>query len=193
MPDHDKPHCGPERHARPAAAPADGGAPAWPLRPTSLPTCTQAPPRTTPPKGVPYPEALVDDLVSRAQLSGTGRLLDLACGTGEVALALRPYLGAVWALDHEPQMVDLGRSTAVHAGLAHLATAVAGVAARPVSVDRAAGVEIMSYLDGTVPSGGASPPYLWSNDTVTAVAPARLAPSAGGQEQAGPLRALSAR
>lgn len=57
---------------------------------------------------------------------------------------------------------------AVHAWLAHLDKRGIDVAPRPLRLD--SGVEVVSYLDGTVPSGGASPPYLWSNDTLTAVA-----------------------
>jgi hypothetical protein len=36
----------------------------------------------------PYPAALLDDLRSRVPLRGTGRLLDLACGTGPISFAL---------------------------------------------------------------------------------------------------------
>jgi hypothetical protein len=31
---------------------------------------------------LPYPEAMIEDLARTAQVSGRGRLLDLACGTG---------------------------------------------------------------------------------------------------------------
>jgi predicted TPR repeat methyltransferase len=31
---------------------------------------------------LPYPEAMLADLIMRAEVSGRGRLLDLACGTG---------------------------------------------------------------------------------------------------------------
>src|SRR5690349_8626147 len=34
---------------------------------------------------LPYPEAMVGDLARRAQVPGRGRLLDLACGTGQLA------------------------------------------------------------------------------------------------------------
>lgn len=34
---------------------------------------------------LPYPEAMLADLVRRAGVSGQGRLLDLACGTGQLA------------------------------------------------------------------------------------------------------------
>jgi hypothetical protein len=35
---------------------------------------------------VPYPQVLIDDLRVRAGVTGNGRLLDLACGPGRVAL-----------------------------------------------------------------------------------------------------------
>jgi SAM-dependent methyltransferase len=34
---------------------------------------------------IPYPQDLLDDLRVRAQVTGAGRLLDLACGTGQIA------------------------------------------------------------------------------------------------------------
>lgn len=61
-------------------------------------------------------------------------------------------------------------SPAVHAWLAHLADADINVAPRPVSVDVDTGTEEVTYIDGAVLSGGASPAYLWRDDTVTAIA-----------------------
>ena len=37
---------------------------------------------------VPYPAGLVGDLADRTGADGTGRLLDLACGTGQLSFAL---------------------------------------------------------------------------------------------------------
>lgn len=61
-------------------------------------------------------------------------------------------------------------SPAVHAWLAHLARAGINVAPRPVRLDLDAGTEELTYIDGTVLSGGASPPYLWRDGTLTALA-----------------------
>ncbi len=61
-------------------------------------------------------------------------------------------------------------SPAVHAWLAYLAASGIELGPRPVRLDLAAGVEVLSYLDGTVLSGGASPPYLWRDETLTMVA-----------------------
>ncbi|HEY1004868.1 MAG TPA: class I SAM-dependent methyltransferase [Streptosporangiaceae bacterium] len=65
---------------------------------------------------LPYPDAMVGDLGRRAHVSGRGRLLDLACGTGQLAFALRRWFGEVWAVDSEPDMVDLVRGKAADAG-----------------------------------------------------------------------------
>jgi SAM-dependent methyltransferase len=61
---------------------------------------------------LPYPEAMLTDLVRRAEVSAHGRLLDLACGTGQLAFPLRRWFGEVWAVDSEPDMVDMVRAKA---------------------------------------------------------------------------------
>ena len=69
---------------------------------------------------LPYPTSLVDDVRSRARLWGTGRLLDLACGTGQVAFALSTAFGEITALDQEPQTVAFGRAKAEAMRLTHI-------------------------------------------------------------------------
>jgi len=59
-----------------------------------------------------YPEEMIGDLVRRARVSGSGRLLDLACGTGQLAFPLRRWFAEVWAVDQEPDMVKLVRAKA---------------------------------------------------------------------------------
>jgi hypothetical protein len=49
-----------------------------------------------------HPAALTGDLLRRTRASGTsgrGRLLDLACGTGQLAFALRDRFAEAWAVD----------------------------------------------------------------------------------------------
>jgi ubiquinone/menaquinone biosynthesis C-methylase UbiE len=65
---------------------------------------------------VPYPRSLVDDLAERSGASGTGRLLDLACGTGQLSFALRSHFEEVWAVDQEPGMIGVAREKAEAAG-----------------------------------------------------------------------------
>ena len=61
---------------------------------------------------LPYPAALTADLVRRAGVAGGGRLLDLACGTGQLAFPLRGWFAEVWAVDQEPDMVEVVRAKA---------------------------------------------------------------------------------
>jgi SAM-dependent methyltransferase len=60
----------------------------------------------------PYPAELIDDLAARTSADGTGRLLDLACGTGQVCFALRGRFAEIWAADQEPDMISLVRQKA---------------------------------------------------------------------------------
>jgi ubiquinone/menaquinone biosynthesis C-methylase UbiE len=59
---------------------------------------------------LPYPPALLDDLRSRAGLSGTGRLLDVASGTGQIACALSTAFDQIVALDQEQGTVAFGQA-----------------------------------------------------------------------------------
>jgi SAM-dependent methyltransferase len=61
---------------------------------------------------LPYPADLMADLAARTGADGTGRLLDLACGTGMVAFALCGSFAEVWAVDQEPDMIDVARHKA---------------------------------------------------------------------------------
>src|SRR5262245_35316324 len=66
---------------------------------------------------VPYPQALLRDLVERAGVTGQGRLLDLACGPGRVALALVSSFREVWAIDLESEMIEVGQNEAAQRGV----------------------------------------------------------------------------
>jgi SAM-dependent methyltransferase len=66
---------------------------------------------------VPYPQALLRNLVERAGVTGGGRLLDLACGPGRVALALVSSFREVWAIDLEPEMIEVGQQEATQRGV----------------------------------------------------------------------------
>jgi len=67
-----------------------------------------------------YPEALLDDLRQRVPATGEGRLLDLACGTGQLAIPLSPDFGEVWAVGQEPEAVAFARSKAERLGIANI-------------------------------------------------------------------------
>jgi ubiquinone/menaquinone biosynthesis C-methylase UbiE len=64
-----------------------------------------------------YPEAMLADLASRVGLDGSGGLLDVACGTGQVAFALAAHVGYVVGIDQEPGMVNFAAAKAATMGL----------------------------------------------------------------------------
>lgn len=57
---------------------------------------------------LPYPQSLIADLAERTHAHG--RLLDLACGTGQLTFALRDRFAETWAVDQEPDMIDVVRA-----------------------------------------------------------------------------------
>jgi SAM-dependent methyltransferase len=59
---------------------------------------------------LPYADGLVDLVRSELALNGTGQLVDLGAGTGQVARALRPFFKHVVAIDPEADMVEYGRA-----------------------------------------------------------------------------------
>ena len=69
---------------------------------------------------VPYPALLIDDLVIRAGLSGTGRLLDLACGPGRLTFALSEHFADVLGVDQEEESVSYARAVAAERGVTHV-------------------------------------------------------------------------
>jgi SAM-dependent methyltransferase len=68
----------------------------------------------------PYPQALLDDLRRRLPVTGKGRLLDLACGTGQIALPLADDFPEVWAIDQEKEAVAYGKSNAQARGAGNI-------------------------------------------------------------------------
>lgn len=67
-----------------------------------------------------YPRALFDDLRRRLPISGRGRLLDLACGTGQIAFPVAENFAEVVAVDQEAETIDFARSKAEAAGVTHI-------------------------------------------------------------------------
>jgi len=67
-----------------------------------------------------HPDDLLDDLRQRAGVTGEGRLLDVACGPGRVALPLAEHFSEVWAVDQEPEMIEVGRAQAERQGLTNV-------------------------------------------------------------------------
>lgn len=52
-----------------------------------------------------YPPAFLNDLVQRLGLDGTGRLLDLGCGTGQLTLPLAAHVAEAVGMDPESEML----------------------------------------------------------------------------------------
>ena len=68
----------------------------------------------------PYPKRLLKDLLDRAKVTGNGRLLDMACGPGRVALDIASSFREVLAIDLEPEMIEVGRSEAALRGTTNI-------------------------------------------------------------------------
>jgi SAM-dependent methyltransferase len=66
-----------------------------------------------------YPNALVTILRDTFGFDGRGRLLDLGCGPGPVALRLAHLFENVIAMDPEPEMLAEGRAQAARAGVSN--------------------------------------------------------------------------
>ena len=67
-----------------------------------------------------YPDALFEDLLARLGAIEAGRMLDIGCGPGRVALGLASRFSEVWALDFEPEMVEGGRAEAARRGVSNV-------------------------------------------------------------------------
>jgi SAM-dependent methyltransferase len=67
-----------------------------------------------------YPAVLLDDLRARVPIDASSRLLDLACGTGQVAFALAADMADVWAVDQEAESIDFGRRKAQRLGVTNI-------------------------------------------------------------------------
>jgi SAM-dependent methyltransferase len=67
-----------------------------------------------------YPPSLVSVLRERFRLDGTGRLLDLGCGPGPVAIALAHLFGEVVAMDPDDAMRAEGERIARERGVSNI-------------------------------------------------------------------------
>lgn len=65
-----------------------------------------------------YPRKLIDDVAAFCGLDGTGRMIDLGCGPGFLAIAFAPYFTEIVGVDPEPEMLDAARREAQDAGVA---------------------------------------------------------------------------
>src|ERR1700690_900347 len=59
-----------------------------------------------------YPKRFILDIAKEYKLKGNGYLLDLGCGTGQLAIPLAKYFKNVYAIDPEAEMLAEGRRCA---------------------------------------------------------------------------------
>ena len=64
-----------------------------------------------------YPEKVIKLLTEKFSLNNNSRLLDLGCGTGQIALSLAPYVSEIIAIDPQSEMLQEGVSLAVRKGI----------------------------------------------------------------------------
>lgn len=113
-----------------------------------------------------YAPSLIEDVALLCGLDGTGRLLDLGCGPGQLARAFRPHMAAAEGWDPDPEMLALAAEITAQAGMdvsyrcaASHDVDPAGPALRMVTIGRAFHwmdrTETLRRLDSLVEPGGA--------------------------------------
>jgi SAM-dependent methyltransferase len=66
-----------------------------------------------------YPDEMIRQVIERFGLDGTGRLLDLGCGTGQLLIPLAPHVATAIGMDPEPEMLVEGARVAAAAGVSN--------------------------------------------------------------------------
>lgn len=64
-----------------------------------------------------YPQQLIDLIARRFALDGTGRLLDLGCGTGQMTLPMARYFSKTVGMDPDTDMLAEAQAAARHTGV----------------------------------------------------------------------------
>ena len=68
----------------------------------------------------PYPPAMLAEMLDLAGIAPGAALLDIACGPGRITLDLAASFDTVWAIDLEPEMVEVGKQAAARRGLGNI-------------------------------------------------------------------------
>jgi SAM-dependent methyltransferase len=66
---------------------------------------------------MPYPIAIADSLRTELRLDGSGRLLDVGCGPGQLTLLLAPLFRVAVGIDGSSGMIAAARARAARAGI----------------------------------------------------------------------------
>jgi SAM-dependent methyltransferase len=101
----------------------DSGAKQWPLTPSYAADLYAGTAELYAAHRIAYPPALLRGLLAGA--AARGALLDLACGTGELAIPLSAHFERVLAVDQEPSMVEVGRRKARAARIRNITWSIA--------------------------------------------------------------------
>jgi ubiquinone/menaquinone biosynthesis C-methylase UbiE len=83
-----------------------------------------------------YPKLFFDSIVAQFRLDGTGRLLDLGCGTGQLTLPLAEHVAEAVGMDPEPEMLTEAAKQAQAAGITNVTWAQGGSEDLPGNVGR---------------------------------------------------------
>ena len=67
-----------------------------------------------------YPQVVIDNVVRHVGLDGTGRLLDLGCGTGQLTLALAGHVAQAVGVDPEADMLTEASRQAAEQGITNV-------------------------------------------------------------------------
>jgi len=67
-----------------------------------------------------YPASLIRHLVDQFALDGEGRLLDLGCGTGQLALRFQDWFEEIVGIDPEPEMLEEARRLSLEHRVSHV-------------------------------------------------------------------------
>ena len=94
----------------------------------------------------PYPDALLAHIVEVAGPTGRGRLLDLGCGTGQLAVPLSRHFGHIVAVDVEAEMVRAGARDSP-ANVSWLASRAEDVRIVPGSIEHVAAGNSFHWMD----------------------------------------------
>lgn len=98
----------------------------------------------------PYPDELLARLRLAAGTTGSGVLVDLACGPGRIAIPMAPHFRRVVAIDVEPEMIAFGERSAALRGVTNidwLLTPAEQLELRPASVELVTIGEAFHRLD----------------------------------------------